>query len=336
MPRRILAFETSCDETAVAIVSEEGRVEVSLVSSQIELHRPFGGVVPEVAARAHQEWLPVLLHRALAETGHAPGDLDLIAVTRGPGLIGALLVGVSFAKALSLSWGIPWIGINHLEGHLASLDLADPPFTPPFAALLASGGHTEYLDVTEDWEIRFLGGTLDDAAGEAFDKVAHLLDLGYPGGPVIESSAQAHSGAWYPFPVPMKGRDGCDVSFSGLKTAVALALEDRDSGFTGKTPSYWAASFQRAVVGSLVNKLEAAADQAGQRRIALCGGVAANKALREEAALLARHRGWDFGVCSPRYCGDNAAMIAAAAFRTWSKRGPSSLDLDADPRLGWA
>lgn len=330
---RILAIETSCDETAVAVVSEEGGVEVSYVSSQVDLHRPFGGVVPEVASRAHQEWLPLLVAQALEETGSSRFNLDAIAATRGPGLIGALLVGVSFAKALSLGWGIPWIGVNHLEGHLASLDLASPPFDPPYVALLASGGHTEYLDVSQDWEIKFLGGTLDDAAGEAFDKVAHLLGLGYPGGPLVEKAASQFSGALFPFPEPMKGRPGCDISFSGLKTAVAVAVGKNGKAIEVPEAERWSASFQKTLIDALISKLEAAAEEAGRQRIAVVGGVAANGALREAAAKLAARRGWDFGVCPKAYCGDNAAMIGAAALRAWKREGWSPFALDADPRL---
>ncbi|MCG3199299.1 MAG: tRNA N6-adenosine threonylcarbamoyltransferase [bacterium] len=308
-------------------------MEVSYVNSQVHLHRPFGGVVPEVASRAHQEWLPLLVKRALLESGREPSDLDGIAVTRGPGLIGALLVGVSFAKALSLGWGIPWIGINHLEGHLASLDLADPPFDPPYVALLVSGGHTEYLDVSEDWSIRYLGGTHDDAAGEAFDKVASILELGYPGGPAIEKAAREYSGGLHPFPRPMKGREGCDISFSGLKTAVLLAVQAEGGLPANGDTSRWAASFQQAAVEALTDKLQAAADMAGRNRIALVGGVAANGALRESVRALAKRRGWAHGVCPLKYCGDNAAMIGAAAFRALPRESWSPMELEADPRL---
>ncbi len=326
---RILAIETSCDETAVAVVSDNQGVETSLVSSQIDLHRPFGGVVPEVACRAHQEWLPLLTRETLNQTGYSPSDFDGIAVTYGPGLIGALLVGLSFARGLAWAWELPWAGVNHLEGHLASLDLAEPPFAPPYVALLASGGHTEFFDVNEGWGIHFLGGTLDDAAGEAFDKVAYLLGLGYPGGPAIEHASLQHEGERFSFPTPMKGRRGCDISFSGLKTAVAVALQQ-----DGTRPvPYWAASFQDCVVEALTRKLETAAKQAGRKRIALVGGVAANKALRESIARLAHRKGWDYGVSPLKYCGDNAAMTGAAALRTVPIRGWSPLDLDAAPRL---
>lgn len=328
---RVLAFETSCDETAVAVVSEGPRVELSVVSSQVDLHRPFGGVVPEVASRAHQEWLPVLVRRVLAETGYGPGDFDLVAATYGPGLIGALLVGVSFSKALALAWGLPWRGVNHLMGHLASLELCDPPFSPPFAALLVSGGHSEYHSVDSDWGIRFLGGTLDDAAGEAFDKVAHLLGLGYPGGPAIQQAAERFSGERYPFPEPMKGREGCDISFSGLKTAVAVALENANGESLRERASYWAASFQETAVSALINKLETAARMAGQNRIALAGGVAANRALREAAGAMADRNGFEWGVAPLRYCGDNAAMIGAAALRLGPVDPGTAYAQDADP-----
>jgi N6-L-threonylcarbamoyladenine synthase len=326
---RFLAIETSCDETAVAVVSRKKGVETSFISSQVDLHRPFGGVVPEVACRAHQEWLPLLVKETLDQTGYSPTDFDGIAVTHGPGLIGALLVGMSFARGLAWAWDLPWAGINHLESHLASLDLADPPFEPPYVALLASGGHTEFFDVGEGWEIRFLGGTLDDAAGEAFDKVAHLLGLGYPGGPAIEKASNNHTGERYSFPAPMKGKQGCDISFSGLKTAVAVALQQDGS----RNTSYWAASFQDCVVEALTRKLESAAKQSDRKRVALVGGVAANKTLRESINQMARRRGWDCGFSPLKYCGDNAAMVGAAALRTVPERGWSPLDLDVVPRL---
>jgi N6-L-threonylcarbamoyladenine synthase len=331
---RILAFETSCDETAVAIVRDDRTVEYSVVSSQIDLHRPFGGVVPEVASRAHQEWLPLLTRQALDETGFGPNDFDAIAATRGPGLIGALLVGVSFSKALSLAWDLPWVGINHLEGHLASLQLADPTFEPPFVALLVSGGHTEYVDVDAKRNVRFLGGTLDDAAGEAFDKVAHLLGLGYPGGPAIQAAAERYKGNdLHPLPVPMKGRPGCDISFSGLKTAVAVAIEKENGWMDAAKAARWAASFQRVAVEALLNKLEAAADEAGRRRIALAGGVAANGELRASANRLARRRGFELGIVPLEYCGDNAAMIGVAALTKLERGDGISTLADADPNL---
>jgi len=332
--RRILAIETSCDETAVAILTAPAQVEVSLVSSQVHLHRPFGGVVPEVASRAHQEWLPLLVQQSLLETGFQPENIDLIAATRGPGLVGALLVGVTFSRALAHAWSKPWLGVNHLEGHLASLDLCEPPFDPPYVALMVSGGHTEYVRVDEDRESVYLGGTLDDAAGEAFDKVAQLLDLGYPGGPAIQNAAEKYEGELYDFPIPMKGRPGCDISFSGLKTAVAVAIENHGIAQKGVgSPEYWAASFQKTVVQALLHKLETAADQVGEKRIALVGGVAANKPLREAAQQLADSRGFQLGIVPIRYCGDNAAMIAAAALWRMESGRIDEECVDADPNL---
>lgn len=331
---RILAIETSCDETAVAILKTPSTVEVSLVSSQIHLHRPFGGVVPEVASRAHQEWLPLLVKQALSEAGLGRDGIDLIAATRGPGLVGALLVGISFSRSLALAWDKPWIGVNHLEGHLASLDLCEPPFEPPYVALLVSGGHTEYVWVKEDREAVYLGGTLDDAAGEAFDKVAQLLDLGYPGGPAIQAAAEGYEGSGYSFPVPMKGKPGCDISFSGLKTAVAVAVQKEGIVPTGVgSKEYWAASFQRVVVEALLSKLESAADQVSEKRIALVGGVAANRPLREAAQRLANRRAFKLGVVPLKYCGDNAAMIAAAAYWRVATGTTQPEALDADPNL---
>jgi N6-L-threonylcarbamoyladenine synthase len=337
---RLLAIETSCDETSVAVVSTRQGVEHSLVSSQVELHRPFGGVVPEVACRAHQEWLPLLTQQALKETGYTQVDFDGLAVTYGPGLIGALLVGLSFTRSLAWGWGKPWVGINHLEGHLASLDLLDPPFLPPYVALLASGGHTEFFYVNQEWIIRHLGGTLDDAAGEAFDKVSHLLGLGYPGGPAIEKAALHYTGKVFPFAVPMRSHPGCDLSFSGLKTAVARALSEDNSTSNqdGIVPppsntAFWAASFQQCALEALVGKVEVACESMGQVRIAIVGGVAANQVLRTKVTQLAQRKGWELGICPFKYCGDNAAMIGAAAFRVVAHRGWSPLDLEVAPRL---
>jgi N6-L-threonylcarbamoyladenine synthase len=315
----------------VAVLEEPSRVLVSLISSQVDLHRPFGGVVPEVASRAHQEWLPLLVKQVMNQ-GFTPDDIDLLAVTRGPGLIGALLVGVSFVKALALAWKKPWVGVNHLAGHLASLSLADPPLEPPFVALLVSGGHTEFIQVDTDWNPIFLGGTLDDAAGEALDKVAQILGLGYPGGPEIQKAAADWQGEVYDFPVPMKGQPCCDISFSGLKTAVAMAIAKESPRNTERT-AYWAASFQQCVVKALVEKLKQAVTMTGCRRIGVCGGVAANSLLRKAVANLAHRKGWESGVAPLAYCGDNAAMIALAGLQTYHKEGPSQFSLDADPRL---
>lgn len=326
----ILAIETSCDETSAAVVSGDDELEVlsNVVSSQVATHAEFGGVVPEVASRAHLDMLEPVLSEALATAGVGPGDLDAVAATYGPGLIGALLVGVSSAKALALAWDVPYVGVNHMEGHLFAGFLERPDLELPLAVLLVSGGHTMIVKVDEPGRYRLLGSTVDDAAGEAFDKVARYLGLGYPGGPVIDRLSGEGDREAIRFPRGMID-DGLDFSFSGMKTAVINYVRRHPEA----TNADLAAGFQEAVVDVLVTKVVRAAEQTGARTAVIGGGVAANSRLRERFAVECERAGIDYLVPSRAYCTDNAAMIAAAAHWRLRNDGPTGLDGGADPSL---
>ena len=326
---RILAIETSCDETAAAVVVGGTTVESSVVSSQVDLHARFGGVVPEVASRAHVELCIPVVSEALDRAGCRATDVDAVAATYGPGLIGALLVGVSTAKSLALGWGVPFVGVNHLEGHLVAGFLEDPDLEPPLVVLLVSGGHTMLVALDSPTDYRVLGATLDDAAGEAFDKVARFLGLGYPGGPLIDRLAAAGDPTVLDLPRAMRG-DSLDFSFSGLKTAVVNAVRN-DPEVANEDV---AASFQAAVVDVLVDKARRAARQIGARGICLGGGVAANSALRARVADVCAEDGLRAFLPARAMCTDNAAMIGAAAWYRLAADGPSGLDLGAVPGLG--
>ena len=324
----ILGIETSCDETAAAVVIDGTEIRSSVVSSQVELHARFGGVVPEIASRAHLEIVNQVIGDALVEAGIDFSDLDAVAATRGPGLAGALLVGVSAAKAVSLALAIPYVGVNHLEGHLHAAWLQNSGVELPLAVLLVSGGHTMLVSVHGDAQYRVLGQTVDDAAGEAFDKVARLLGLGYPGGPVIDRLARDGNPTAVRFPRPMIG-DGLDFSFSGLKTAVLHQVRrDADANVADL-----AASFQAAVVDVLTHKLDAAAAAIGARTLVIGGGVAANSQLRASVAALAIETGRAALIPPTELCTDNAAMIAATAWWRIRSDGPSSLGDGAYPSL---
>jgi N6-L-threonylcarbamoyladenine synthase len=299
----ILALETSCDETAAAVVTDEGRVLSSVVSSQAALHARFGGVVPEVASRRHLELVSPVVRASLDDAGVSLDAVDRIAVTQGPGLVGALLVGISAAKGLAWGRGLPLAPVDHLEGHVASLYLEPDAFEPPFTCLLASGGHTILLAVTEKGRSERLGTTLDDAAGEAFDKGARLLGLGYPGGAAIDRIARDGDPAAFDFPVARV--PGLDFSFSGLKTALLYAVRDLGPAELEARKADLAASYQRAIVRALVQRLRVAAEATGLERIAVVGGVAANSELR--AALP------DAAFAPLELCTDNAAMIGSCA-----------------------
>ena len=315
----ILGIETSCDETAAALVTEDGEIRSSVVSSQAELHARYGGVVPEVASRRHLELVTPVIREALAEADATLGDVDRVAVTRGPGLIGALLVGLAAAKAVAWSRRLPLVPVDHLDGHVASLYLQPHPLGPPFLCLLASGGHTMLLDVRSHTERELLGSTLDDTAGEAFDKGARLLGLGYPGGREIDRLAREGDPSAYDFPVARV--PGLDFSFSGLKTALLYAVRELGEEKLEARRADLAASYQRAIVRALVERVREAAELTGRERIAIVGGVAANSALR--AAL-------PEAVAAPlALCTDNAAMIASAARWTEAVPYPRYLALDA-------
>jgi N6-L-threonylcarbamoyladenine synthase len=361
----LLGIETSCDETAAAVVSAEGEVLSSVVSSQIDLHAAYGGVVPEIAGRAHLELLPAVLASALDTAGlsHTAPDLAAVAATSGPGLIGSLLVGLSEAKALALAWDVPFVAVNHLEGHLFAALLDHPTLDPatldpaaldpaaldggtldrsgpdrsgpdrsgpewPLVVALVSGGHSLIVSMEGPGRYRLLGQTLDDAAGEAFDKVARFLGLGYPGGPAIERAAAEGDVGAFSFPRSMLA-DGLDLSFSGLKTAVVRAVEAHPDASNEDV----AASFQQAVVDVLVAKVVRGARAVGARGLCLAGGVAANGVLRQALRVAAEELAVPVYLPSRAMCTDNASMIAAAAWWQLKHLGPSPLDTAADPNL---
>jgi N6-L-threonylcarbamoyladenine synthase len=324
----VLGIETSCDETAAACVMGGFDVLSSVVSTQIDLHARYGGVVPEIASRAHLELVVPVMAQAIVEAGIEDSRVNAVAATVGPGLVGALLVGVSAAKALSLAWGVPFIGVNHMEAHLYASFLEDPTLELPLVVLLVSGGHTMLVSMEGHGRYRLLGQTIDDAAGEAFDKVARFLGLGYPGGPAIDLAAMDGDPEAINFPRSML-HDGLDFSFSGLKTSVV--------NYVRKNPDVSAedvsASFQQAVVDVLVEKARRAAKQVGAKALALGGGVAANSALREQFLDACTEAGLHGFLPSRSMCTDNAAMIASAGWHRLRSDGPTSLDAAADPNL---
>ncbi len=310
---KVLAIESSCDETACAVV-DDARVRSSVVRSQIDIHARFGGVVPELASRHHLGSVTPVIRAALQDAGLALRDLDALAVTEGPGLVGALLVGVQAARGLALGTGLPLFGVHHLEGHLFSAVLDGPSATlPPHVALLVSGGHTELVEVRGLGRYRLLGATRDDAAGEAFDKGAKLLGLGYPGGPVIDRLAAQGNPKAHAFPRSMMDREGFEFSFSGLKTALLVHVQQRGQPTTHAELADVCASFQAAIVEVLVHKARRAVRACGLDRLHVVGGVAANRGLRDAAIAAGVADGFTTVVPAMRYTGDNAAMIAAAA-----------------------
>jgi N6-L-threonylcarbamoyladenine synthase len=315
----ILALETSCDETAAAVVSHEGTVMSSVVSSQAELHDRYGGVVPEIASRRHLELVAPVVREALDRAGATFDEVDRIAVTQGPGLVGALLVGISTAKAIAWRAAAPLVPVDHLDGHVAVLYLGDDSLEPPFVCLLASGGHTLLLLVRERGSSERLGSTLDDAAGEAFDKGARLLGLGYPGGAALDRLARTGDPEAFSFPVARV--PGLDFSFSGLKTALLYTVRELGEAETERRKADLAASYERAVVKALARRARRAVEETGVDRLAVVGGVAANTALREELSE-ARLAPLDL-------CTDNAAMIGSASRFTRALPYPDYLKLDA-------
>jgi N6-L-threonylcarbamoyladenine synthase len=322
----VLGIETSCDETAAACVRGGNDVLSSVVSSQVDLHARYGGVVPEIASRAHSELIIPVTARALIEAGIDGDDVDVVAATTGPGLIGALLVGVSAAKALALAWDVPFVSVNHLEAHLYAGFLEEPELRFPLVVLLVSGGHTMLVLVEGHGRYRLLGQTLDDAAGEAFDKVARFLGLGYPGGPAIDAAAMVGDPDAIRFPRSMMD-DGLDFSFSGLKTSVVNHVRSHPQASTEDV----AASFQQAVVDVLVAKARRAAQEVGAVALALGGGVAANSLLREQFLGACAEDGLHAFLPSRQMCTDNAAMIASAGWYRLQREGPTPLDCGADP-----
>jgi N6-L-threonylcarbamoyladenine synthase len=327
-PFMVLGIETSCDETAAAVVANGVAILSSVVSSQVDLHARFGGVVPEVASRAHVELLSPVVAEVLVESGLDGDRIDAVAATVGPGLVGSLLVGISAAKAYSLVWGVPFVGVNHMEAHLYACFLEAPDLPLPAVVLLVSGGHTMLVLMEDHGRYRLLGTTVDDAVGEAYDKVARFLGLGYPGGPLIDRLSTEGDPESVAFPRPML-REGFDFSFSGLKTAVVNHVRSHpDVGVADV-----AASFQAAVIEVLVTKTRRAVAETGARSVCIGGGVAANSLLRERIVQLGAEEGVRALVPSRDLCTDNAAMVAAAAWWRYHADGPTPLDVGAMPGL---
>lgn len=310
---KVLGIETSCDETAAAVYDGDTGLLSHCLFSQVDMHAAYGGVVPELASRDHVRKLVPLIRGALAEAGLSSGQIDGVAYTAGPGLVGALLVGAAVARSLAFAWNKPAIGVHHLEGHLLApmLEAERPEF--PFLALLVSGGHTLLAEVRGIGDYRIIGTSVDDAAGEAFDKTAKLLGLGYPGGPALAKLAEQGQTGHFRFPRPMLDRPGLDFSFSGLKTAVVVAL--RGLTLDGTTRANVAAEFQQAVVDTLVAKCDRALAQTGFHSLVVAGGVGANRQLRHDLARLGEQRGVKVFYPRPQFCTDNGAMIAYAGYR---------------------
>lgn len=329
----ILAIETSCDETAAAVVKNGREVLSNIISSQIELHKLYGGVVPEIASRKHIEKINQVIEEALTEAGVTLDDIDAIGVTYGPGLVGALLVGVAVAKAISFAKKKPLVGVHHIEGHVSANYIENKELEPPFLCLIVSGGHTHLVLVKEYGEYEIIGRTRDDAAGEAFDKVARAIGLGYPGGPKIDKLSGEGNKRAITFPRAQIEGAPYDFSFSGLKSAVLNHLNICEMKQEEVNRADIAASFQEAVIDVLVTKTVQAAKDYGMKRVAMAGGVASNSHLREAMSAACQANGLDFYHPSPIFCTDNAAMIGAAAYYEYIKGNRVGLDLNAVPNL---
>ena len=324
-----LGIETSCDETAASVTADGRRMLSNVISSQIETHVLYGGVVPEIASRMHLEAINTVIDKALADAGCELSDIDLIGVTNGPGLIGAVVIGVATAKALSLAAGIPLVGVNHMHGHVSANYLAYPDLEPPFIAVVVSGGHTDIIRAVDYDEFEVLGSTRDDAAGEAFDKVARVIGLGYPGGPKIDRAAKKGDPDAVRFKRVLLDDGSLDFSFSGLKTQVlSFVNRERMRGCELKTEDI-AAAFQSAVVETICAKARLAMEKYGEKRIVMAGGVASNSALRQAMEKMCGDTGTKLYVPDPGLCTDNAAMISCAAYYKYMKHGADGLDLDA-------
>ncbi len=329
---RILAVESSCDETAVAIVEDGVRVLANEIASQADTHALYGGVVPEIASRMHVESLDPLTDAALGAAGVTLKDIDCIAVTYGPGLVGALLTGVSWAKAFAYALGLPLVGVNHIEGHVSANFVANPALKPPFICLVASGGHSHIVLVERFGAYKLIGHTVDDAAGEAFDKVARVLEIPYPGGPLLDKIAEDGNENAYSFP-RAHTQSKYDFSFSGLKTSVvnqAHMLRQRSESVVAAD---WAASFRKAVVDALVEKTLAACADFGVKRLALAGGVASNRKLRRDIAARSREMSIEAFMPPANLCTDNAVMIGAAAYHRLMAGETADLCLNAEPSV---
>lgn len=327
----VLGIESSCDETAAAITRDGREVLSDVIYSQADIHSKYGGVVPEIASRRHIEKILYVIYKALADAGMTKDDIDAIAVTMGPGLVGALLVGVSAAKSLAYAWGKPLIGVNHIIGHISANFVAFPELTPPFLCLVASGGHSHIVNVKSYTETEILGATKDDAAGEAFDKVARVIGLGYPGGPKVDAAAKEGNDKAFDFP---RAKTGNDFSFSGLKTAVINTVHKMEQKGEPVPQADIAASFQRAVVDVLTEKTIHAAKISGSEKICLAGGVASNSLLRSEMAKKAKSEKIEVFYPPLRLCTDNAVMISSAGYFKYKYTGETAgNDLNAYPAL---
>lgn len=332
----ILGIESSCDETAAAVVRDGREIVSSIIASQIEMHKPWGGVVPELASREHLEKIEPIVAATISQAGISFSDIDAIAVTQGPGLIGSLLVGVCYAKSLAYSLGIPIVGVNHIEGHVYSVAFENPPVAYPALGLIVSGGHTNIFHIPDEGQYKVVSRTRDDAAGEAFDKVAKMLGLGYPGGPIIEKLALQGDKSGVKFPKAKISDGRPDLSFSGLKTAVARYVRENNIApmTNGAEPSQeiknLAASFQAAVVHALVGTLEKLANELQPKTLIVAGGVACNLALRSAAEDAGKRLGLSVYFPSKHLSTDNAAMIAAAGYRQLVQNDYANLDMTAD------
>ena len=321
---RVLGIETSCDETGIAIYDDQQGLLANQLYSQVKLHADYGGVVPELASRDHVRKTVPLIQAALKEAGLTAKDIDAVAYTAGPGLVGALLVGATVGRALAFAWNVPAIPVHHMEGHLLAPMLEDNPPDYPFVALLVSGGHTQLISVTGIGQYELLGESIDDAAGEAFDKTAKLLGLDYPGGPMLSKMAAQGSEGRFVFPRPMTDRPGLDFSFSGLKTFAANTIRNNEND--DQTRADIARAFEDAVVDTLMIKCRRALDQTGFKRLVMAGGVSANRTLRAKLAEMMQKRGGEVFYARPEFCTDNGAMIAYA--------GMVRLRTGAKPDLG--
>ncbi len=327
---KILAFESSCDETACAVVEDGRRILSDAITSQIESHARFGGVVPEIASRAHTEAITTVCDRALAEAGITLGDVDAVAVTAYPGLIGALLVGVNFAKSLAASLSLPLIPVNHIEGHIAAAYLAHPDLAPPFLAMVMSGGHTSIIEVRDYTEFRLIGATRDDAAGEAFDKAARVLGIPYPGGKEMDRLARTGDQNAVPFPPAIIRESRYDLSFSGLKTAVINFAHHCGQTGIDLPRADLAASFTKAVCEGICSRLKNALADLPEKTLVLGGGVAANSHIRAAVGKLCEEEGVDLKLLPLSLCGDNGAMIGAQGYYNFQASITAGPDLNAD------
>lgn len=327
---RVLGIETSCDETGIAVYDSETGLLANQLYSQVKLHADYGGVVPELASRDHVRKTIPLIQAALKEAGLTAQDIDGVAYTAGPGLVGALLVGATIGRSLAFAWNVPAVPVHHMEGHLLAPMLEDNPPDFPFVALLVSGGHTQLISVTGIGKYELLGESVDDAAGEAFDKTAKLLGLDYPGGPMLSKMAQQGTAGRFTFPRPMTDRPGLDFSFSGLKTFAANTVRANDSD--PQTHADIARAFEDAVVDTLAIKCKRALDQTGFKRLVMAGGVSANRTLRAKLAELMQKRGGEVFYARPEFCTDNGAMIAYAGMVRLKTSENTDLSISVRPR----